>query len=117
MGQAFVCALVYFGISFPIYGTMLINFMKWDTVSLPFTTMPYFADSVRSGDIVFFSEHPLKQLISNLNALIRVVFLQKPDLIWNAIDDFGTMYQCSMPVIFAGFGISAVFSRGCALIM
>jgi 4-amino-4-deoxy-L-arabinose transferase-like glycosyltransferase len=106
MVQAFVCALVYFGISFPIYGTMLINFMKWDTVSLPFTTMPYFADSVRSGDIVFFSEHPLKQLISNLNALIRVVFLQKPDLIWNAIDDFGTMYQCSMPVIFAGFGIS-----------
>lgn len=104
--QALVCALVYFGISFPIYGTMLINFMKWDTVRLPFTTMPYFADSIRSGDIVFFSEHPLSQLTANLNALIRVVFLQKPDLVWNAIDGFGTMYHCSMPFVFAGLGIS-----------
>lgn len=104
--QALICMAVYFGVSFPIYGTMLINFMRWETVSLPFTTMPYFPDSIRSGDIVFFSDHPVRQLLSNLNTLVRVVFLQKPDLIWNAIDDFGTMYQCSMPLILAGVGIS-----------
>lgn len=104
--QVIICIAVYFGISFPIYGTMAINFFKWDTVSLPFVTMPYFKDSIRSNDILFFSEHPVKQLFLNLGSLINVVFLQKPDLIWNAIDDFGTMYLCSMPFILMGIGIT-----------
>lgn len=104
--QALIMAAVYFGISFPIYGTMLINFMKWDTLRLPFVTMTYFEGSVRSGDILFFSEHLIRQLLSNFSSLVKVVFLQKPDLIWNAMDDFGTMYQCSMPFILAGLGIT-----------
>lgn len=101
-GRAAACAGVYFGISFPICGTMLINFMKWDTVRLPFTTMPYFPGSVRSSDILFFSENIGRQLTSNFHSLWRVAFLQKPDLIWNAIDDFGTMYKCSLPLILLG---------------
>ena len=98
--------LIYFGLSFPIYGTMLINFMKWETVELPFVTMQYFEGSVRMNDMLFFSEEPLKQLVTNWKALSNVVFLQKPDLIWNAIDDFGTMYQCSMPFIVIGLGVT-----------
>ncbi|MDO4303558.1 MAG: glycosyltransferase family 39 protein [Bacillota bacterium] len=101
-----ICAAIYFSCSFSIYGTMLINFMGWETVRLPFVTMPYFEGSVRANDIVFFSEEPLKQLAVNFRALINVVFLQKPDLIWNAIDDFGTMYLCSMPLILLGVGIT-----------
>lgn len=104
--QVLISAGIYFVTAFPIYGTMLINFMKWNTVELPFVTMPYFEGSVRTNDMLFFSEQPVKQFFSNLNSLIRVAFLQKPDLIWNAIDDFGTMYQCSMPLILAGIGIT-----------
>ncbi len=104
--QVLLCAAVYFGISWPIYGTMLINFMGWETVTLPFTTMAYFPDSMRSGDIVFFTEQPLAQLWSNARTLWRQVFLQKPDLLWNAIDDFGTLYQCSMPLVLGGAGIT-----------
>lgn len=52
--QVLLAAVVYFGLSWPIYGTMLINFMGWETVSLPFTTMAYFPGSMRSSDIVFF---------------------------------------------------------------
>lgn len=109
--QTVFCMLIYFGLAFPIYGTMLINFMKWDTVELPFVTMQYFEGSIRSNDMLFFSEQPLKQLVSNLNSLIRVAFLQKPDLIWNAIDDFGTMYQCSLPFILIGLGITCFTAR------
>lgn len=104
--QTVICVLIYLVLSFPIYGTMLINFMGWDTVKLPFVTMQYFESSIRSQDILFFSENPIRQLAVNFNALARVVFLQKPDLIWNAIDSFGTMYQCSMPLIIVGIGIS-----------
>lgn len=104
--QVLLSMVVYFGLSWPIYGTMLINFMGWKTVELPFTTMAYFPDSMRSSDIVFFSEQPLTQLLYNARTLWRQVFLQKPDLLWNAIDDFGTLYQCSMPLVLAGAGIT-----------
>lgn len=104
--QALLAIVVYFGLAWPIYGTMLINFMGWETVVLPFTTMAYFPDSMRSGDIIFFSEQPLAQLLINARVLWRQVFLQKPDLLWNAIDDFGTLYKCSMPLVLAGAGMT-----------
>lgn len=103
--QVLLSMAIYFGCSFSIYGTMLINFMGWKTVKLPFVTMPYFEGSVRANDIVFFSKEPLRQLAVNFRSLLNVVFLQKPDLIWNAIDDFGTMYLCSMPLVLLGAGI------------
>jgi len=110
--EAVVCGAVYFGISWPIYGTMLINFMKWETVSLPFVTMPYFPENVRSGDILFFSEHMGQQLIINFKALLRTVFWQGEDLPWNSIKEFGTMYQCTMP--FVALGAVLVFHRAVA---
>lgn len=104
--QVLLAVVVYFGLAWPIYGTMLINFMGWETVSLPFTTMAYFPGSMRSSDIVFFSEQPMAQLLINAKVLWRQVFLQRPDLPWNAMDDFGTLYQCSMPLVLAGAGIT-----------
>lgn len=106
--QVLLAALVYFLIAWPIYGTMLINFMKWNTVSLPFVTMQYFPDSVRSADIVFFTEEPLKQIGINFKAVWNVVFAQKPDLIWNAIDEFGTMYRFTMPFVFLGLVLTII---------
>lgn len=100
--EVFFCLLVYFGISWPIYGTMLINFMGWDTVRLPFVTMQFFAGNVRSADILFFSENMGQQLVSNLRSMFHVVFLQKDDLVWNSIKGFGTMYKCSMPFVILG---------------
>lgn len=107
--DALVCMLIYFGISWPIYGTMLINFMKWETVRLPFVTMPFFEDNIRSADILFFSENMGQQMLINLKALLRVVFWQREDLLWNSIKEFGTMYQCTTPFIILG-GI-LVFKR------
>lgn len=100
--QVIGAAMVYFGISWPIYGVMLINFMKWETVKLPFVTMPFFPESIRSNDILFFSENPIRQLCSNWKALTDTVFLQKPSAVWNTIGDFGTMYLCTLPLAAAG---------------
>ena len=97
-----VCVLLYLGLSWPIYGTMLINAMGWETLRLPFVTLPYFPASVRSGDILFFAAHPEAQLMQNLRALWNVGFRQGPDLIWNAIDGFGTVYRCSAPLLVYG---------------
>lgn len=126
LGQALLCALIYFAISFPIYGTMLINAMGWETVKLPFVTMPYFPDSVRANDMIFYSAEPLRQLAVNAKALWNVGFLQGHDLPWNAIDGFGTVYRCSWPLL--AFGLILCLVRafrdadprrrlGCALLL
>ncbi len=101
-GQTLLCALIYFGLSFPIYGTMLINAMGWETVKLPFVTMPFFPDSVRANDMIFYTAEPFKQLVLNAKAVWNVGFLQGPDLPWNAIDGFGTLYRCSWPLLVLG---------------
>ena len=104
--QALLCAGIYFLLSFPIYGTMLINALGLETVELPFVTMPFFPQSVRSGDLIFFSPEPWKQLASNARSLWQVGFLQGHDLPWNAIDGFGTLYRCSWPLMLLGLGLA-----------
>ena len=108
-----VCVAVYFGISWPIYGTMLINFMEWDTVSLPFVTMQRFAGTQRVSDMLFFSEDFAGQLAINLQALVKRAFLQSPDLPWNMLDDFGTVYLCSMPLVFSGLVLAVYLAFHC----
>lgn len=97
-----LCLFIYFGISWSIYGTMLINFMKWETVRLPFVTMQFFAGNVRTADILLFSDNMGQQLLDNLKAMFNVVFLQKEDWLWNSVKGFGTMYKCSMPFVLLG---------------
>ena len=81
---------------------MAINLFRWDTIRLPFVTMQYFPDSVRSNDILFFSEHPFRQLAANFPCLLDTTVLQKKDLPWNDIEGFGTVFLCSMPFVAAG---------------
>ncbi len=99
-------AALYLLISFPIYITMFINVAGWDTISLPFVTMQYFPNSIRSNDVLLFSKEPGKQLLSNLQSTFNVLFLQKQDhRLWNTIDEFGTIYKCSVPFARTGLFI------------
>ena len=112
-----LCAALYLAVAWPIYGTMLINAMGWDGLALPFVTLPYFPGSVRSNDILFFSPDIPTQLGHNLRAVWRVGFLQAPDFIWNAIDGFGTVYRCSLPLLALGLircGLRAVREKDVA---
>ncbi|MBR5094932.1 MAG: glycosyltransferase family 39 protein [Oscillospiraceae bacterium] len=109
-GQVFLCMLIYFGLSWPIYGTMLINALGWETVELPFVTLPFFPQSVRSGDLIFFSPQPWKQLRVNALALWNAGFYQGPDLPWNAIDGFGTVYRCTWPLGLLGLTLISLRS-------
>ncbi len=101
--QAVVMTAVYFLIAWPIFGVILVNTLKLNTISLPFVTIQYFKDSMRSNDLLFFSKEPMKQLLVNAKSLMDVVFLQKPDLLWNSIEAFGSIYLFSMPFTLLGF--------------
>lgn len=103
--KSMTLAAVYLLFSWPIYLTMLINVIGGKTIHFFKLTIPFFADSVRSGDIIFFCDDPWRQLRSNLYSLIHVVFVQGGDYLWNALDNFGTLYWCTIPFVLVGLAV------------
>ena len=59
-----------------------------------------------TGALLFFSDHIGAQLLENARSLWRVGFLQRPDLIWNAIGSYGTVYLCSAPLLLLGLWLT-----------
>lgn len=100
--RAVLAFFVYMAVAWPFIAVMAINFFKWDTAQVFLFTLPYFPGSVRSNDILFFSNHIWTQLSENLQALLRITLYQMKDLPWNDVEGFGTMYLFSIPFAFAG---------------
>lgn len=98
-----LCAAVYFAVAWPIYAMMIINFFKLPSIETPFFTIPLFPDSVRTDDILFFSEHPLAQLRRAVKDSIKTVLLQEEVWPWNSLPKFGVLYLFSMPLTIYGF--------------
>ncbi len=105
--QAFLCVGIYFLFAWPIYTMMLLNFFKQPTISTPFFTIPFFPESVRTNDLLFFSPQPLYQLFFNFKSFMKTILLQLPDMKWNTLPEFGTLYLFSMPFTITGFIITA----------
>ena len=101
-GEALLALVVWLAVAWPFIMVMAINTFQWNTIETPFFTMAYFPNSVRSGDILFFSDNIPEKLVSNLMHLVRATVLQAADLLWNNIPTFGTMYLFSMPFALVG---------------
>ena len=118
--QAGLCLGVYLLVAWPFLLTMAINFFGWDTIETPLFTLPYFPGSVRSNDILFFSQDIPAQLLQNFQALLDATLRQAKDLPWNDVEGFGTLYLFSMPFAAAGL-CSLVLERrrepGCVLLL
>lgn len=104
VADVLLSAAVYLLVAWPFIAVMAINFFGWDTIETPFFTLPYFPDSVRFNDILFFSPHKLSQLAENFKAMFRITASQAKDLPWNDVRNFGTMYLISMPFAVLGLG-------------
>lgn len=105
--DAALSAAVWLFVAWPFIAVMAINFFRWETVETPFFTLPFFPDSVRSSDILFFSPNKLSQLAENVKSLLGITIMQTKDLPWNDVRNFGTMYLFSMP--FAVLGLGGLF--------
>ena len=103
IGEALMAMAVWLAVSWPFILAMAINYFGWDTVEIGPFTLPYFSGSVRSNDILFFSDDILSQLWENLKSLQTAVFAQGSDLLWNNIPAFGSIYLFSMPFAVLGF--------------
>ncbi len=95
-------AFTYLLVAWPIFGVMIINVFKLPTIVTPFGTIPYFPESTRVSDLLFFSPDFFRQLLSNIVYTVNTAILQKPDLPWNTIPQFGIIYLFSMPFFIIG---------------
>ena len=100
--KAILCVFVYLAVAWPFILCMIINAFSLETIYLPFCTIPYFENSVRSSDILFFAKEPVKQLWSNFVSLVKIFFQISHDPLYNEIPGFGTMYLISWPFFIIG---------------
>jgi len=101
--QTLLAALTFIVVSGPFVMVMMINIFKWNTIYTPIFTLPYFSQSVRSADILFFSPDIVFQFIQNLEYFLTVTFYQRHDtLIWNAIPGFSTLFVPAIPLLIFG---------------
>lgn len=93
---------IYLLIAWPFILTMALNYFQWETIKLPFVTLQYFSESVRSQDVLLFSDHIGSQLWSNIRYLLNITLLQLKDAPQNDIEGFYTMYRFMIPFFAAG---------------
>ena len=106
--QVLLCIGIFSVIALPEILVMAINLFGWDTIETPFFTMARFPETIRSNDILFMN-FSFGQLFRNIRAMVYQVFLQFPDLIFNALPQFGPLYHISIP--FVGIGIGALIRK------
>lgn len=110
--EILICALIYVVLSMPINLVMMINTFGWETIETPIFTSALFPNSVRSGDLLFFSENRLSQLWLNIQAMLDVTFLQNQKSGMNTIKEFGTVYLCSLPFVLLGIVVLFKKAKG-----
>lgn len=102
LSDILICAAVYLLISWPFLLCMAINFLKLKTIETPFFTIPFFPNTLRSSDILFFSKEPLSQLSANLRATLGILFQKYNGYPCNEVKGFGTLYVLSVPFVLLG---------------
>ena len=101
LGQIFLSAAIFFLVALPELLTMFINLVGIPSIETPVYTIPYFADTVRSRDILI-TNFSFRQLFINLWFTLKATLIQTPDLFHNSIPAFGTLYHLSIPFILIG---------------
>lgn len=105
LSELLLCAAIYLLVSWPFLLCMAINFLGLETMETPLFTIPFFPDTIRSGDILFFSDKPFSQLLSNLCCTFRILLQHYNGAPCNEVKGFGTIYVLSLPFIPIGAAV------------
>lgn len=101
--EVLISICIFLLVALPEMLTMFINMFGLETIHTPWFTIPFFPDSIRSNDILFLN-FSFAQLGKNALSLLKQVFLQCPDHLFNALPAFGPMYHLSTPFMLIGIG-------------
>ncbi len=106
-GKTFIISvLLYLFISLPFYLMIFINMFDLSSINYFGITIPFFPNSVRAQDIVFFTEHPIKQFAKNIGYLLTTVLSVQFETIWTTIPNIGTLMLFTIPLYLTGIFLS-----------
>ena len=97
-----ICFAAYIVISAPVFLMACVNLFKLPTIELGFMTIPYFPRAVRMSDMIFGAGDAVDQLRNNILFIFRNLF-QYPDVWWNMLPEYGTLYIFSLPLTVYGY--------------
>ena len=98
-----ICLAIYLAVSWPFIAVMIINTFRLPSIETAWFTIPYFSGTVRTSDILFFSDNFFPQLWSNIVSLLLILFQAGNDYLGNVVPGFSTMYPFTLPFSILGF--------------
>ena len=101
--RAAAAFIIYIAVAWPFIMCMAINALGGESIETSLFTIPYFPNTLRSSDILFFADNIPEQFLSNLKCTFRIIFQTYGDSLSNMIPGFGTLYVFSVPFILLGF--------------
>ena len=104
--EILISVCIFLAVALPEILTMFINMFKLPTIETPLFTIPFFPETVRGNDILFLN-FSFYQLGRNAMSMLKQVFLQSPDHLFNTLPKFGPMYHISTPFMFLGIVLFA----------
>ena len=104
--EVLLCLAIYFAVALPEFLTMLINMMGWETIETPLFTIPYFPESDRAQDILFFN-FSWKMLADNLwKTLAALLGRSKDASVISIIPKFDNLYPFTTVFFLIGLAVS-----------
>lgn len=103
VSSALICLAIYLLISWPFFAMIFINTFDLKPIETSFFTIPYFSETIRKADILFFSDNFFLQLWQNILATVRVLFQIGNDYMSNVVPGFSTMYVFTVPFSLYGY--------------
>ncbi len=96
-----ISIVIFLAVASPEIITMALNVLHLPTIETPLFTMPFFPESTRGNDILFMN-FSFAQLGKNILSMIKYVFVQMPDSLFNTLPAFGPLYHVSIPFVLIG---------------
>ncbi|MCL2352267.1 MAG: glycosyltransferase family 39 protein [Firmicutes bacterium] len=100
--ELLACAGVFLLFAWPALAVVVINYFHLPSLTTPLFTAAFFPEGRRMSDLLPFSDNIPAQFVRNFVSLADTAFLQRPDLPWNTIPEFGPLYLFSLPVAALG---------------
>lgn len=100
--QLLLSGLTFALLALPLGLFYIINYFDLPEISTSFFTIPRLT-VIRSESVFLKFDHTFwSNVLQNIQSLIRVLTTGSPDLIWNVVPDFYTVYVFTFPLMFIG---------------
>ncbi len=103
-----ISAIVALVTGLPIALYVAINQFKWESIVLPFMSIPRLTGTPRFQTVSSVFSGDWGSIINNLREFWRLLLYQHDGLIWNGIEGYGQLYLIGLPFVIIGIVVACI---------